>query len=182
MLKANVEGGLISAGIPVHFKKGQVTDLIGEVYIDGTRYALVKTDEVGFVVLADAEGKLYPKLGQMRGDRLALLDTEFMSYPKEFKFEPVMKTKTEQMPPYKGFDIKYGGIKGDYMTFVCYHYDRGGKNGLNDSGEFEVLPYPKTSRLINVKGIKIKIINVGEEMIEYMIFQIKTYLLICHLC
>ena len=169
LLKANMDGGLISVSIPVQYKKGEVTELVGEIYLDNQRYALAKTKESGFVVLVDAQGKLYPKLGQIRDDRLALLNTEFMVYPQDFEFDPVAKTKTEQTPPVQGFDIKYGGIKGDYMTFVYYEYNEGGKNGINDSGEFEVLPYPKTSRLIDLKGVKIKIINVGEDMIEYMV-------------
>lgn len=171
MVRANQDGGLTSIAAPVLYKKAQQVDLLGEVILPecNERYALIPTEEKDFVALIDNKGHLYNKIGQIRNDRLALLKTNFIVYPETFSFTPTTETKMEMTSPIKGYDIKYGGIKGDYLTFIYYRFDAPNNNGVQDSGEFEVLSYPKDKRLIDLYGVKIKIINIFKDSIEYMI-------------
>jgi len=168
-VRALEDGGLTSYTAPIAYKKSQQFDLIGEVVIDGEQFALVPTSEKDFVVLINSEGKVYNKIGQMRGDRFLLLDTEYMVYPKGFAFEAVTLTKSEQTKPIKGFDIKYGGLKSGYVTLIYYKYSEPSTEGLYDKGEFEVLSYPNRSGPIDVKGVKLKIIDAKTDSLDYMI-------------
>lgn len=171
VLRANENGGLTSISEPVSYKKNQQIDMIGEVMIDGARYALIPADTNGFVVLVRGDGKPYRYMGQIRHGRLALLNTEFIVYPDNFSFEPVMLSKSEQTTPVKGFDIKYGGLKGRYVTFIYYRYDAPSNDGLHDSGEFEVLSYPAKNSVIDIKGVGIKIVEARKDSIDYMILE-----------
>lgn len=171
VLRATMDGGLATAISPVMYKKAQQVEMIGEVFIDGTRYAIIPAEEKGFVVLVDGNGRPYHRLGQIRNDRVALLVSDFFVSPENFGFEPVMLTKTEQTTPIKGFDIKYGGLKSGYVTFIYYDFDVPSNDGLHDSGEFEVLSFPKKEKLVNLKGIKLKIIEARKESLDYMILE-----------
>ena len=143
--------------------------MIGEVSIDGERYALIPADTKNFVVLVDAKGVPYHRMGQIRNDRLALLNTFFMPYPENFVFEPVTLAQSEQTTPVKGFDIKYGGLKSGYVTFIYYRYDVPSNDGLHDSGEFEVFSYPNKPGTIDVNGVGLRILEARKESIDYMI-------------
>ena len=69
----------------------------------------------------------------------------------------------------KGFDIKYGGLRGGYISFIYYKFDAPSNDGKHDSGEFEVLSYPNRPGPVDVKGIKIKIVDAKTDSLDYMI-------------
>ena len=163
------DGGLSSNAEPVEYKKHQQFDMIGEVYVDGVRYALIPTAHESFVTLIDGEGKLYHRLGQIRNGRLILLNEVFVVNPKNFAFEPVMISKSEQTNPIKGFDIKYGGLRNGYVSFIYYNYDSPTTDGLDDSGEFEVLSFPNKPGAVDLKGVGIKIVEARDDSIDYII-------------
>ena len=169
MLRAPAKGGLSSGTMPVIYERGQMLPLLGEIVIDKERYALIPAKEEGFVVLVDGRGRPYRRMGQIRGDRLVLLTTEFVPYPEGFLFEAATETKTVQTSPIKGYDIKYGGLQANNMIFVFYQYDAPSNDGRHDSGEFEVLSYPKTAKMISIKGVGLRILNVRKDAVEYMI-------------
>lgn len=171
VLIPNMNGGLVSGSSSVMYEKGQQVDLIGEVFIDNVRYALIPTEEEGFVALVDGTGNMYTHIGQIRHDRLALLDADFAVYPRKFSFDPKMVSRIEQTTPVKGFDVKYGGLKAGYVTFIYYKFDAPSNDGLHDSGEFEVLSYPNKPGPINIRGIKLRIIEAKKDSIDYMIIQ-----------
>jgi len=163
------DGVLSSRTLPIEYKKSQQFDLIGEVFVDGQRFALVPTSDEELVLLIDEEGKPYNKLGQIRKDRIILINDRLFVYPKDFGFETVMLSKSEQTTPLKGFDIKYGGLRGGYVSFIYYKFDAPSNDGKHDSGEFEVLSYPNRPGPVDVKGIKIKIVDAKTDSLDYMI-------------
>lgn len=168
-VRAIADGVLETNLAPIKYKKSQQFDLIGEVYVDGQRLALVPTENEKYVVLIDSEGKPYHKIGQFRNDRLVLLDVHLFVYPKDFAFETVMLSKTEQTTPLKGFDIKYGGLRGGYVSFIYYNFDAPSNDGLHDSGEFEVIAFPNRPGPVDVKGVKIKVVDAKTDSLDYMI-------------
>ena len=139
------------------------------------RYVAIKvlkpefSDDKSFVTLIDAEGHLLERLGQIRNNRLILLDADFIVSPSNFAFVPVTVAKSEQTSPIKGFDIKYGGLKGGYAVFIYYRYDAPSNDGLHDSGEFEVLSYPARPGPIDVRGVGIQIVEAKKNSVDYMI-------------
>ena len=169
VLRANMDGGLVAGTYPVTYKKSQQVNMVGEVVIDDVRYALVPTEENDFYALVDGQGHLYPRIGQIRYDRLVLVDTYFALYPKTFAFDAVTLSRVEQTTPIKGFDIKYGGLKAGYVTFIYYQYDVPSNDGLHDSGEFEVLSYSNKPGLIDIRGVKLKILEAKKDSLDYMI-------------
>ena len=171
VVRANMDGGLVSGTYPVEYKKGQELSLFGEVVIDGTLYALISAGDKDFYALVDGQGNLYHRIGQVRHDRLALLNTSFVVYPTKFSFEPVTLSKAVQTSPIDGYDIKYGGLKAGYVSFVYYRYDAPSNDGLHDSGEFEVISFPAKQSLINIRGVKLKILEAKKESIDYMIIE-----------
>lgn len=171
VLQTNENGGLVSIAAPVLYKKAQQVDLLGEVIVDDERYALIPTEEKGVVALVDAHGNLYGRIGKIKNGRLAMLNSTFTPYPENFRMESRTATKVVTTSPVKGYDIKYGGIKGDYISFIYYRYDAPSNDGLHDSGEFEVISYPKKKGLIDIRGVKLKIINIRKDALEYMILE-----------
>ena len=171
VLQPNEDGGLMSVAAPIFYKKSQQVDLLGEVEIDGARYALISTGEKDIVALVNDHGDFYGRIGKIKDDRLVLLTSSFTPYPESFKMEPMTATKVVMTTPVKGYDIKYGGIKGDYISFIYYRYDAPSNDGLHDSGEFEVISYPKQKGLINIRGVKLRIINIRKDVLEYMILE-----------
>lgn len=169
VLRANQTGGITAISEPVTYQKNQKVDMIGEVLIDKNRYALVPAEEEGFVVLVDGNGVPYRRMGQIRHNRLALLNTDFIVWPKTFAFEPVTLSRSDQTTPVKGYDIKYGGLKGGYITFIYYRYDAPSNDGLHDSGEFEVISYPNKAGPIDIKGVKLRILEAKKDSVDYMI-------------
>ena len=53
VVRANMDGGLVSGTYPVEYKKGQQLDLFGEVIIDDKLYALISAGDKDFYALID---------------------------------------------------------------------------------------------------------------------------------
>ena len=153
----------------VYYARDVVRPISDGVFVDGQRFALVPTSDKELVLLIDEEGKPYNKLGQIRNDRIILINDRLFIHPKDFGFETVMLSKSEQTTPLKGFDIKYGGLRGGYISFIYYKFDAPSNDGKHDSGEFEVLSYPNRPGPVDVKGIKIKIVDAKTDSLDYMI-------------
>ena len=169
VIRATADGALDTNLAPIRYKKSQQLELIGEIYVDGQRLALVPTENEKYVVLIDEEGKPQRQMGQIRNNRLVLLDVNLFTYPEDFTFETVMLSKTEQTTPIKGFDIKYGGLRGGYVSFIYYDFEVPSNDGIHDSGEFEVIAFPNRQGPVDVKRIKINIINATKDALDYMI-------------
>lgn len=163
-VRANMDGTLSSASAPYVFHRNQVVNVVGTVNIDGTSYSLVPTFIKDFVVLADnSNGEIYPYTGMIKNKRLVLLRQEYVSDQKGFRLLPVYLTRIEQSKPVDGFDVKYDGIRMNRMWFIYYDYDD------NVSGEFKEYSFPAKIGLINLRGVKLRILSVDEQRIDYMI-------------
>lgn len=85
-LTANVDGVLNCGSVPVAYQKGERVRAVGEVTIDGTDFVLIDTKLKNFVALVRRDGTFYNRIGQIRNGRLALLETDFVPYPDNFKW------------------------------------------------------------------------------------------------
>ena len=164
--RANKNVSLNSSSAPYEYKKNEVVNIIGTVDIDGKNYSLVPTNLEDFVVLFDTQtGKLYPQTGMIKDERLVLLRQEFVPSDESFRFEPVFITKTEQSKPVKGFDIKFDGVRFKRMWFVYYDY------ASSDTGDFKEYSFPAKPGLVNIKGVKIRVLSVDDQRVDYMIIE-----------
>lgn len=165
-VRANCDNVLSSVSAPYIFKNNEVFNVIGSVNIDGAQYNLVPTNLEDFVVLADKkDGKLYPQTGMIKNKRLILLRQEFVSSNKDFRLVPVFITKVEQSKPVKGFDIKYDGIRLKRMWFVYYDYADA------TTGDFTEYSFPAKTGMVNINGVKLRILAVDDQRIDYMVIE-----------
>lgn len=169
LLRASSRGVLNSASVPVIFEKNEEKKVIGQVRINDVNYLLTTADKYSdkYVVLVGKDGHIFHKMGQIRYERLVLMDPEYIPFPENFRLEPVTTSKSEQTEPVKGFDIKYEGIKLDRMVFTYLDY----ADSQGDSGRFENLSYPKKSKNIDIKGVKIRVLHAGNQKLDYMILK-----------
>ncbi len=158
---------LSNVSAPYAYKNNETLEILGYVTIDGVEYSLIPTHLEDFVVLADSKtGKIYEHTGMInKNKRLVLLRQEFVVNNKNFRFEPVFITKTEQSKPTKGFDIKYDGIRMERMWFVYYDYADA------TTGDFKEYSFPAKPGLINIRGVKIRILSVDDQRIDYMVIE-----------
>ena len=160
-----MNGSLSSASIPVLYKKNEKLQVIGESWVDGERMMLLPTKEKDIVILINGDGVPYHKMGKIQNKRLVLLLPDYVAYPANFYFEPVVTSKTEQTKPVKGYDIKYGGVKLDRMIFTSYDYSSSG----GDNGRFENISFPNKQGLIDIYGVGIKVLHAGSQKIDYIL-------------
>ena len=165
-VRANSDVVLSSVSAPYIYKNNETLNIIGFVTIDGTQYSLIPTNLDDFVVLANRKtGELYPQTGMIKDKRLVLLRQDFVPNNKDFRFEPVFITKTEQSKPVKGFDIKYDGVRLERMWFVYYDYED------STTGDFKEYSFPAKPGMINIKGVKLRILSVDDQRVDYMVIE-----------
>lgn len=160
-----MDGVLNSASVPMAFHKKEKYYVLGESTIDRERFLLVPTKEKNVVLLLNGDGIPYGKAGYIKNERLVLMLPDYIPYPENFYFEPVITSKTEQTKPIKGYDIKYGGIKLDRMLFTYYDYSSSASNG----GRFENISFPKNQKMIDIYGVGIKVLHADNQKIDYIL-------------
>lgn len=160
-----MDGVLNSASIPVAYTKKEKLRVIGESAVDGERFMLLPTKEKDIVILINGDGVPYHKMGKIQKGRLVLMLPDYIPYPANFYFEPIITSKTEQTKPVKGYDIKYGGVKLDRMLFTYYDYSSSGEN----NGRFENISFPNKPGLIDIYGVGIKVLHAGNQKLDYII-------------
>ena len=63
------------------------------------------------------------------------------------------------------FEIKYDGIENDQVAFIYVDYS----NATSSEGYFNRYVFPKENDLIEINGVKFKIMDAYPDRIEYMI-------------
>ena len=92
------------------------------------------------------------------------MPTEYVITPNDVVFREVVKSSTVQSRPVRGFDIKFDGVKAGRMWFTYLDYE-----GSNNNGRFEQYNFPAKPGLVEIKGIGIRVIEVDDNKIEYMV-------------
>ena len=164
-VRINKDGSLNSGAAPNNFRKGDTRRVIGTSYVDGYALYLVPSDLEGYVFLVRDNGTFYRKMGQIRNGRLVIMQTEYVPFPEDLRFEPAMGSITEQNRPTDGFEIRFEGIKVTGMEFTYMTF--GGASGK--VGNFETLRFPARPGLLNIKGNKINVISVNNDRMDFTI-------------
>ena len=164
-VKAVMEGGLVGIGSPILFTKGESVPLLGQVVVDNTDFVLAPDKSGEYVVLVRRDGSVYPKIGEIRNNRLLLLDEHLMPKPDDFHFSPVVEGKTQQTKPVNGYDLRYEGIKNGKITMTYMVY-----NPVNNSsGQFETFAFPQKAGLYRINNLEIKILSADNDKIDFMV-------------
>ncbi len=156
---------MLSSGVsPSFIEGGKKYDVFARTRIDGQTYYLISSDSPTTVFLVDENYTLQKHIGTIRDDKLVLLSETFTVTPEDFQFEPITKSRVLQSDMVDGFEIKFGGVKNDIMTFTLMQYDIGGS-----AGEFHNYNFENKPGIIEIAGVEIKIFSADDSRVEYMI-------------
>ncbi len=168
-VRPNMKGAMVSYTVPVEFSDEKVYRTIGETEIDGKVYRLVEPNRIGDIVLLDGKGNIYPRIGKIYNDRLALLTTSFVLEPEGLKFENDMDRKTIEENLISGFEIRYAGIKNYRMVF---DFTSIRPDGAMPVEEHKTFTFPMYDKKVSMDGITLEILEVNESGIEYRILNV----------
>lgn len=165
--RINMDGGLASSAAPISFKKNEQRQVIGLTTIDGVEYYLIPSDTETFVFLINDDGSFYKNIGQIRNNKLRIIDTTYFAFPEDLRFEPVTNSSAEQSEPIKGFDLRFDGLKDGKAAFMYFDY-----SGFdNNNGSFKTYTFPNKEVTANIRGTKVKILFADDQKLDYMIVE-----------
>ncbi len=168
-VRPNMKGALVSYTVPVEFSDERVYRTIGETVIDGITYRLIEPNRFDDIVLIDGKGNIYPRIGRIFNDRLALLATSFVLEPDGLKFENDMEHKIGEENLISGFEVRYAGIK-DYRMVFDFTSTRP-EDGMPVE-EHKTFTFPMYDKKVSMDGITLEILDVNDGGIEYRILNV----------
>lgn len=163
------KGALVSYTVPVEFSDEQVYQAIGETDINGVTYRLLKPNRIGDVILIDEKGEIYPRVGRLYNNRLALLETSFLLEPEDVKFTNEVKNQFGEENIVSGFEVRYMGIEDYRMVFKYSSVEPNGQYPLEESKTYK---FPMYDRNVSFEGIKLEILDANDSGIEYKVLKI----------
>lgn len=160
-VKVNKNAIMSSTYTPVKINKNSEYTAFGEVNIDGTRYMLIRKDKDKDILLVDDDGEILNRIGRLIGNRIAVLDIDFVVEPNDVYMLPSVSTRNEVSEVIDGYELIYNGIKDDNMVFTY--------NLLGDMEMSDEFVFPMDSRVIDINNIRINVLEAGYNKIEYIL-------------
>ena len=168
-VRPDKKGAMVSYTFPVELNDEKVYRTIGETDIDGVTYRLIEPNRVGDILLIDASGRIYPRIGRIYNNRLALLETSFLLEPEGIVFVNETKNRAGEENLVSKFEVRYQGIENYRMVFK---YVSVLPDGGTSTEEEKTYTFPMYDRNISFEGIKLEIIEADESGIDYRILEI----------
>lgn len=168
-VRPNMKGGLVSYTVPIDFSDEKVYEIMGESEIKGVTYRLLKPNRVGDIVLIDGNGKVYPRVGRIYNNRLALLETAFLLEPEDFAFTNDAHRETVTESAVSGFEIRYVGIENYRLVFRTYNLEPNGKYSEEQQKTYK---FPMYDKNIKIQGVELELLNADSDGIDYKILSI----------
>lgn len=168
-VRPNKKGALVSYTVPVEFSDEKVYKTIGETEIDGKTYRLLEPNRIGDVVLIDGSGKIYPRVGRIYNDRLALIETSFLLEPDDLVFGNAAQHQFDGESVVTSMEIRYEGIQDSQMVFKYYLVEPDGSRSIEEQKTYTFSVYEK---MLSLGGTEIEILNVDNSGIEYRVLKI----------
>jgi hypothetical protein len=168
-LRPNHKGAMVSNTVPVEFSDEQVYKAIGEVKIEGTIYRLLEPNRYGDVVLIDFNGSIYPRIGRIYNNRLALLDTRFLKEPHDIKFVNETQNRNGEENVVSSIEVRYQGLEDYYMVFSYKTIAADGAEAIEEQKTYRFPMYDKT---VSFEGITLDILEADDAGIDYKVMEI----------
>ena len=166
IVRPTKKGALVSYTVPVQFSDEQVYKIIGEVEINEHISRRVEPNRFGDIVLLDGNGNIYPRVGRIYNDRLALLETAFQLEPEDLKFQNELKSRSGEEDMLSSFEVRYAGIE-DYK--MVFKYKTVVPNNGMPLEENKTYKFPMYDKNVNIGTIKIEVLGADESGIEYKV-------------
>lgn len=162
---ANMDGELYTINNAVKIKKGDVYEPIGEVKINGNYFMIINPNNDGSLLLVDENGKFLDMICYFYKGDLLMPETKALVTPKGLGIDMDKDVREDVTEPKLQFEIKYDGIENDQVAFIYVDYS----NATSSEGYFNRYVFPKENDLIEINGVKFKIMDAYPDRIEYMI-------------
>lgn len=162
---AHTDGEIYSINNTIKIKRGDVFTPLGEIKYNGKYYMLIDADGHGSILLVDEQGYFLDKIAILYNGDLILPRDEFNMLPKNLGVDLVNNIDKDVSKPKLQFEIKYDGLEYGLMNFVYVDYS----NADSSEGYFQRFSFPQQQNLLNINGIKFKIMDAYPDRIEYML-------------
>lgn len=164
-LVANTDGKIFDIRQEVDIHKGDVYTPIGEIKMNGSYYMLISPNRDNNILLVDEQGHFLNYICHLyRGELLLPREASQMS-PADLGIEQNKNSSKNVSEPRLQFEIKYDGLENGNMAFIYTDYS----NASSSEGYFQRFVFPQTQDLVNLNGVKFKVMDVYPERIEYML-------------
>lgn len=162
------KGALVSYTVPVEFSDEKLYRIIGEADIDGRIYRLVEPNRLKDIILLDDYGNIYPRVGRIFNDRLALLRTEFQLEPEgvTFQHETAQASDEDDDNLVSSYELRYAGIENNQMVFK---YKTVSAEGGSLTEENKTLRFPMYDKTVAIGSLQIDVIRADGNGIDYRI-------------
>ena len=157
---------LESSGLPLNIYKNETYVVLGTVEYDNKTYDVVPINKKN-AALVDKHGNISRKIAKLRkGYYLNILADDFFSNKPYAKILPILKDRTTLTEVSVEYEARYDGMKDNdyYITFMSY-----APNSNQNQGSFETIKLQRGTNNIDLNGLKIRVIEVTPEQIEYMV-------------
>ena len=168
-LRPNRKGAMVSNTVPVEFSDEKIYKAIGEVKIEGKIYRLLEPNRYRDIVLVDFDGNIYPRVGRIYNDRLALLETRFLKEPSDIRFLNETQNRTGDENLVSSIEVRYQGLEDYYMVFSYKTIAADGSEALEEQKTYRFPMYDKT---VSFEGITLDVLEADDSGIDYKILEI----------
>ncbi len=163
-VKATNSGTIYAMNEKIFINKGDVFKPFGEVKMNGSYYQLIDPKHDGQILLIDENGHILNMVCMLHKGELLLPREKALIQPETIIVAPDDSIEEASTPKLQ-FEIKYDGFENDMRAFIYTDYS----NANSTEGYFQRYVFPKEQDLIDINGIKFKIMDAYPERIEYII-------------
>ena len=158
-----IETGTISnSAEAISLYKGQVMTALGDVTINGRRFTIFEPERDGRFLLADETGLFLHNIGIYHRGELVLSQDITTMNPKNLGVKLTADVKQATSSPQMHYEVTYNGWVDDgNMEFIYVDYSAGRVS--------KTFVFSREQQIVNVNGVHIKVINAGENDIEYIL-------------
>lgn len=183
-VKASDNFTLSGGATNIRINKDQIYPIVGTITLDDRVFDVVKVgakdgnigrnrifDEVRVGdydgALIDARGNIYHKLVAVRDGRASVLNHRFFVRPTTATFKPTVTNRVIRGRDSFDYELRFDGLHDGtiYTTYLDFK-----PLTKEKAGQFRSLTYPEGASVIRVHDIDVKIIDVTEDRIEYIVF------------
>lgn len=159
--RAVKSGALYTAQTEVKIKEGQLFTPLGEIKVNGQYYVLFEVPDSDYIIAADYKGKFLDGMGLIEGGNLYITKDITIINPHDLGVEPYQKVEEDTSDAELNFEVKYGGIQGEEMSFIVSN----GQESEYDQRQF----VPLNEKIVQINNISFEIIHASPDYIEYKI-------------